>query len=261
MVENRLLNPARIAELQCLLVLLFLAATSSLHAVDSTESLEGLTPEISISPIREVDCIAEERAEPPALTEIFEAMRTGPGRAVACAALLDETSPGWQRTDGAQSLVSPFVAYLLGDGSARGMQRHLIFIELLGHLEEIAPDWRLRPSVHAMMPEIILGSVVEDPFVADFWRTALDEMDFDWQQSVAAESVLPSLYALAVTEQNKPLSGRNVRPRELLRDLSWPEYARLLWETEIFSSWPRRLLWIVIVLALLAFATRRLWRR
>jgi hypothetical protein len=111
------------------------------------------------------------------------------------------------------------------------------------------------------MPGIILASVVADPFVADFWTTALDEMDGNWKTSTVAKSTLPELFQLAVTEQQKPLSQRNVRPRELLKELSGPEYGRLLWETEVFSTWPRRLLWILIAIALLGLAGRHILRR
>lgn len=232
------------------------------HARTAASGQETWTLEIPIdSDAEPADCPfdpAEVGAGPEA---IFQYMQEGPAEASACAAFLDRHFPGWQSSDGAAVLVAPFVAYLLGDGRAKGMQRHAIFVNLLGYLEDIAPDWRLRPAVREMAPRIILGSVVEDPFVANFWTSVLDEMESDWRHSELAESALPGLYQLAVTEQQKPLSQRNVRPRELLKQLSWPEYGRLLWETEVFSSWPRRLLWILIAIALLGLAGRHFLRR
>jgi hypothetical protein len=258
MVEHRLLTSARTT---LRVTVIALAVMLDIPAFGQVDSREGLTLDIPLSPQRSVDCLAPGHGGLSDLATIVAAMRIGPDRAVACVAWLEKSEPGWQRSEAAQSLVAPFVSYLLGDGSARGMQRHAIFVELLGPLEKIAPDWRLRSEVRALMPEIILGSVVEDPFVADFWSTALDEMDSGWRHSPEAELLVPKLYELAILAQEKPPDRRNHRPSELLKVVSRMDYALLIWETQLFSTWPRRILWLLVALGLLGFAARRLWRR
>ncbi|MDX1557194.1 MAG: hypothetical protein R3212_14285, partial [Xanthomonadales bacterium] len=162
---------------------------------------EAWTLEIPIDARAQTErCPFEAPASDEDLGPVFEYMKRGPVEAVACVNFLEEHTPGWHGAEGAEVLVAPFVEHLLGDGTARGMQRHTIFVDLLGHLEKIAPDWRWRPEVREKMPDIILASVVEDPFVADVWARTLPEMDGDWQQSDAARLLIPALYRLAVEQ-------------------------------------------------------------
>lgn len=212
-------------------------------------------------PIRQVECAVDtpEALEDPA--PLFELMKSSREQAVACVALLDAEFPQWHDEPGADELVVPFISYLLGDGTARGLQRHAIFIQLLGHLEKIAPDWRLRDAVEALLPEIILGSLVEDPFVANFWQSALPEIDQQWRDSDAAETVLPTVYQLALVEETDAAGVRNPRPSALLKELSWISHARLVLATKVFDSWPKRILWILLVALLLGFAFRTYRKR
>lgn len=207
------------------------------------------------------ECAFEAGGEIGSPAPVFELMKTGPGQAVACAEFLDQRLPGWHRAEGADELMAPFVSYLLGDGTARGLQRHQIFIDLLGHLERIAPDWRLRDPVEALLPQIILGSVVEDPFVADFWATALPEIDQYWPQSEAAESVVPELYRRALQEESESAGTLNDRPKTALKRISRLHYARLQLATRVFDTWPKRLVAVSAVILFLVLAARAIRRR
>ena len=211
-------------------------------------------------PRKQVECAVDSPDTHEGPAPIFDLMKSSREQAVACVAVLDAHFPSWHDAPGADELVVPFVTYLLGDGTARGLQRHAIFIQLLGHLEKIAPGWRLRDSVEAMLPEIILGSVVEDPFVANFWETALPEIDQQWQDSKAARSVVPAVYDLALIEETDEAGVRNPRPKAVLKELSWTSHARLVLATRVFDSWPKRILWMslaVLALGLLGRALRR----
>ena len=111
------------------------------------------------------------------------------------------------------------------------------------------------------MPQIILASVVEDPFVANLWAGTLEEMDPDWRQSAAAESIVPELYALAVEQARRPPGPRNQRPGELLKDLSPSSHLKLVLATRVFDTWPKRALWAAFALTGLVLLTRRLRRK
>lgn len=213
-----------------------------------------------IVPQEPPECAAHVAQGTQDLAPVFELMKSSREQAVACVGLLDRLVPGWHTAPGADQLVAPFVSYLLGDGTARGLQRHAIFIQLLGHLEKIAPDWRYREAVRAMMPEIILGSIVEDPFVADFWKTALREMDPEWRKTEAARALLPTIYRLAMEEENQPGGVRNKRPEQLLKEISWVRYARFYLATRVLDSWPKRVAWIFGILLVLALLLRRMRR-
>lgn len=203
--------------------------------------------------------------EPNDLTQgpqaVIDYMKDGAAEAVACVEWLDEHLPGWQQSPGADQLVAPFVSYLLGDGTRKGLERHAIFVHLLGHLEKIEPGWRYDPSVREHMPQLVLASTVEDPFVADFWSTALREMDPDWRDSEAANSVVPKLYERALEEAAEPPTTRNERPGELLRQVSWPSYARLKVYTIALDTWPKRALSFTLTILIVALAARTIRRR
>lgn len=228
----------------------------------SAESSEAFTPAspFDVQP-RRVECQQPPGTWPANLARAFELMLVGPEKAVACAKWLDRTMPGWREAPGTENLVVPFVKYLLGDGTSRGLQRHQIFIDLLGPLEDIAPGWRFDPRVKALMPEIILGSTVEDPFVAHFWTTTLQEMDPDWRETDTAQAMLSAVYERALNEATKPAGPRNERPAALLKTLSWPRYAWLKVYAGAFASWPKRIVSTVVVLLLLVVTFRALRRR
>lgn len=195
------------------------------------------------------------------LSVVFTVMAARPGQAAACAAALDTSLPGWEQAEGAERLIGPFIDHLLGDGTARGLQRHQVFIDLLGHLENIEPGWRFHPAAKARMPEIILASVVEDPFVADFWSTALREMDPEWHESDTAGSLVPEIYEWALHEETKPAGPRNDRPGALLKELSWQRWAALQLYTALLASWPKRIVSAVVLLLLLIVSVWALRRR
>jgi hypothetical protein len=207
------------------------------------------------------ECLPAAAPEPPDPAVVFERMKQSSELAVACVTYLDRQMPDWHQAQGASDLVVTFVEYLLGDGTLRGLQRHEIFIELMGPLEKIDPGWRWSPALDPLMPRIILESAVEDPFVADFWNTVLQEGPEDWRDSDAADSVVPDLYQHALQEANEPAVSRNHRPKSLLLELSWPQYLRLQIVTRVLDSWPKRILSIAILLFLLAWAALRLRRR
>ncbi len=211
--------------------------------------------------VQAADCPYEREITRGNLEPAFEYMKQGSAEAVACVAVLEEFTPDWHGAEGADSLVVPFVEYLLGDGSARGMQRHAIFISLLGPLEKIAPDWRWRPEVRAKMPEIILASVIEDPFVANVWATALPEMAEDWGESEAARELIPTIYELALAQAERPPGPRNDRPAKLLRELSWLSHARLVMATRVFDTGPKRIVFLMAALLLMALVALILRRR
>lgn len=198
---------------------------------------------------------------PPALEPILELMQRGEAQAVACARLLDEELPGWQQRPESAVLVVPLVNYLLGDGRARGLERHAVFIDLLGHLEKIEPGWRFDPAIKPLMDQMILGSLVEDPFVANFWATSLQEMDPEWKQSETASALKPTLYQLAREQAHKESGPENARPAELLREISWPDYARLVVAERWLDDWPKRALAILLTLGMIYLAVRRAKRR
>ena len=102
---------------------------------------------------------------------------------------------------------------------------------------------------------------MEDPFVADFWRSAVEEADLGWKESDAARSVLPELYELAFAQSQRPEERQNQRPKSLLRELSWIQHTRLVLVTRVFDTWPKRIVWISISLLLMIFAARYLRRR
>ena len=110
------------------------------------------------------------------------------------------------------------------------------------------------------MREIILATVVEDPFVAHFWTTTLQEMDPEWRQSEAAVALAPAIYERALDEATKTTGPPNARPAELLRELSWLRYAWLNVYTTAFDSWPKRIGGGVLLL-LVVLAVFRLFRR
>jgi hypothetical protein len=261
MVQRRILRFAKrfLCGLANLSLIVFYLGGST---VASDESEVQFTPEIpfEFSP-RKAVCPIEQSAALDDPAPVFQRMATGPELAVACVAFLEQTMPGWHQADGAKRLVAPFVSFLLGDGTARGLERHTIFIDLLGHLEKIAPDWRHYDSVHGLMSQMILGSVVADPFVADFWSTTLSEMDPDWRGSDAAEALRPAVYQLALEEEWDRTGPINQRPKRLLKDLSWASYTKLILATRVFDTWPKRILWISLALLMLFFAARRLRRR
>jgi hypothetical protein len=211
--------------------------------------------------IGEAECPVADEGDFADLTPAIEFMKQGPEQAVACVKYFENRFPNWHRLDRAQSLVGPFVSYLLGDGTTRGLHRHEIFLDLMGPLQEIAPDWRRRDEVDERLADIILGSVVEDPFVADFWRSAVEEADLGWKESDAARSVLPELYELAFAQSQRPEERQNQRPKSLLRELSWIQHTRLVLVTRVFDTWPKRIVWISISLLLMIFAARYLRRR
>lgn len=241
----------------------FAAVLSGLSAGAAAQAEGQGRLEFEVDPLepRRVECAFEAAGEIVSAAPVFDLMKTGPGQAVACAEFLDEKLPGWHGAAGADELVAPFVSYLLGDGSARGLQRHQIFVDLLGHLEAIAPDWRLRDSVEALLPQIILGSVVEDPFVANFWSVALPEIDQRWPESGAARSVVPELYRRAVLEAQESGGTPNDRPKMALKEISWSSYSRFQLATRVFDTWPKRLAVIsaalIPVLAVVALRRRK----
>ena len=171
------------------------------------------------------------------LSPYFEAMKLGPEEAAACAELLDANMPDWHQREESKELVEPILGFLLGDGVARGMNRHADFINLLGHLQKIAPDWRLRQEVDDILEQAIIESVAQDPFVAEFWRDAIDEGYLGWQETERAESLLPEIYELAVTQQQRNDGLINDRPKMLLKELSWPSYAKLIFETRVIDTY------------------------
>lgn len=195
------------------------------------------------------------------LSAVFTAMASGPGQAAACVAALETSLPGWEQAEGAERLIGPFIDHLLGDGRARGLQRHQVFIDLLGHLENIEPGWRFHPAAKARMPEIILASTVEDPFVAHFWSTTLQEMDPEWRESDTAGSLVSEIYERALHEETKPAGPRNERPGTLLKELSWQRWAALRVYTTLLATWPKRIVSAVVVLLLLIVTARALRRR
>lgn len=207
----------------------------------------------------ECDIGAEVAIEDPQV--VFPLMRTSEQQAVACAAMLEANVPGWEQQPGASELVAPFVSYLLGDGTARGLQRHEIFLALLGHLEAIEPGWRYSQALEPFVPEMILGSVVEDPFVADFWARTLPEANEDWQDSEAADAVLPAVYELAASEAEEPAATRNTRPMQLLKKLSWPSYARLVLATRVFDTWLKRVAFLGLAIGIVTLLVGRVRRR
>ena len=87
--------------------------------------------------------------------------------------------------------------------------------------------------------------------MAEFWRDAIDEGHIGWQQSAEAESALPLIYERAVVQQQHTDGLSNDRPKELVKELSWPTYAKLIVETRVVDSWPKRTLIILLILALL----------
>lgn len=261
MVKHRILIPLGWIVLSSLAAVAAMGSAAGEEGPAANRDDERFTVEIPFDagpPRAKCGFETDDELEHPA--PLFEIMMAGPEPAAACVAFLQENLPNWHDADGAERLVAPFVSYLLGDGTARGMQRHAVFIDLLGPLEKIAPDWRLRQSVKAMMPRIILGSVVEDPFVANFWLTTLREMDEDWRESEAARSLVPALYDLARAEEFAP-GPINDRPRTLLRELSWTAYARLWLATKVFDTLPRRIFWASTALLFTAFAAFQLRRR
>lgn len=195
------------------------------------------------------------------LSAVFTAMASGPGQAAACVAALETSLPGWEQADGAERLIGPFIDHLLGDGTARGLQRHQVFIDLLGHLENIEPGWRFHPAAKARMPEIILASTVEDPFVAHFWSTTLQEMDPDWRETDTARMLISAIYERALQEETRSAGPRNQRPAALLKTLSWPRYAWLKVYAGALASWPKRIVSTVVVVLLLIVTFRALRRR
>lgn len=192
---------------------------------------------------------------------VIALMKSGAEQAIACAEYLDGAAPGWQAGPRASELVSPFVSYLLGDGRQRGLHRHAIFIALLGHLEKIDPGWRYSDSLDDYLTEMILGSVVEDPFVADFWLTTLEEKDPNWRESEAARAAVSELYERALREETNPEGPRNDRPRMRLKELSWSRHARLILATRVLDTWPKRVAALMTVILLLAFAARAIRRK
>lgn len=210
---------------------------------------------------RETRCAPLPEGAPPALGPVLELMQASEPLAVACAELLDAQVPGWHQSPESTVLVVPLVTYLLGDGRARGMERHAVFIDLLGHLEKIEPGWRFDPAVAPLMEQMILGSLVEDPFVANFWATSLQEMDPEWKQSETASALKTTLYQLAREQALKESGPENTRPAELLREISWPDYARFVVAERWLDDWPKRALAILLVLGLIYLAVRRSKRR
>lgn len=202
-----------------------------------------------------------EQSQPDSLPAgIFDYMAQDSGQALACVEWLDANFPGWHNAEGARALVVPFVRFLLGDGSNHGLQRHVVFLGLLGSLEKIEPGWRFDASVQALMPEMILGSIVEDPFVADFWSRTLGEMDPDWKQTSTARALAPQIYELAVEDAapgQRPPSGR---AKMLLKEISWPAWARLVVSTKLLNSWPKRAA-VFTAAMLLIFIVLVGWRR
>lgn len=236
------------------------AATLSNPAM--AQSGDGLVPVPSFeSGPRLAECTAVAPDSSRDLSAVFTTIASGQAQAVACVALLETAMPGWQQAEGAERLVGPFIDYLLGDGTARGLQRHQVFIDLLGHLEEIEPGWRFHPAARARMPEIILASVVEDPFVADFWSTALREMDPGWRETETAHAMVPAVYDRALKEETKSAGPRNARPAALLRELSWPRYAWLKVYAGALAAWPKRIVSALALMLLLIVMTRALRRR
>lgn len=220
------------------------------------------TPEISFDGAPgAADCPFDPDAVASNPRPVFEHMQGGPAQAVSCAAFLDAHLPGWQDSPGAQSLVAPFVSHLLGDGTARGLQRHEVFIALLGDLERIEPGWRYSEALQPLLPGMILGSVVEDPFVANFWATTVQELDEHWRESETAKALAPTLYQLAAAEAREPPTTRNQRPGELLKRVSWPGYARLILATRVFDTWPKRISWTLLALVIVILAARRARRQ
>ena len=222
-------------------------------ASDGDEGFPLHVPFEEAGRVAECDPVSENQLQEPAT--LFEFMKTSPARAVACVAWLEDKAPGWHGAEGAAGLVVPFVTFLLGDGSVQGMKRHQIFVDLLGHLEKIEPGWRYDPRVRELMPRIVLASTVEDPFVAHFWSTTLQEMDPDWRDSEAANSALPALYRLALEEETETGGPSNERPKALLKEVSWWGHARLKLATRVFDSWPKRILLLSIAILILVVAT------
>ena len=246
----------------CMVVLLLGGLSTGSGVLAFSESEEPFSVQNPFEAVtHEAECIVDQQGDLEELTVVFEKMKEGSQQAVACVRFLEGRHPGWQTSEGAQGLVGSFVSYLLGDGTSRGLQRHAIFLDLLGQLEKIAPDWRLRDEVDERLPEIILGSVVEDPFVANFWRSAVEEADLGWRETAAARSILPELYSLAVTQAQRPENLRNKRAKALLKELSWARHTRLILATRVYDTWPKRVLWVAIILLALIFMARWMRRR
>lgn len=225
---------------------LMLNAMCALAQTDSAAAFQVKSPFEDLA--NGVECPVDASRLTLNLTPVFEAMMQGPKEAAACARALDASRPDWHREDGADVLVAPFLRYLLGDGVARGMQRHDDFINLLGHLQKIAPNWRLRDEMDAILEEALIESVAQDPFVADFWRQAVEEGHLGWRESEEAKAVMPVIYALAVIQQQRTDGLINKRPKMLLKELSWLQYAKLIFETRLWDSWLKRALWILLLL-------------
>lgn len=247
------------------LVLLLLLFTDIVVASEAPLSADDPDAFFVPSPFEaqsgQVDCPVESQVDLADLAPVVELMQEGPEQAVACVRFLDEHFPGWTSVDSAQGLVGPFVSYMLGDGTTRGLQRHAIILDLLGPLQTIAPDWRRRDEVDERLSEVLLGSVVEDPFVANFWRETVQEADLNWKYSVAARSLVPELYDLAFEQAQRPAERRNERPKALLKELSRVQHARLVMMTRVLDSWPKRLFWIFILTLALVFLGRGFYRR
>ncbi len=244
---------------------LFALLISSLFAVSSVGVL-GQPETFSVPDPFEArqaqsGCPAGGAAGSPDLQALIDAMAAGAEQAMACVRVADELFPGWEDNQAAQNLVGPFVTFMLGDENARGLQRHEAIIRLLGPLQNIAPDWRLREEIDQQLSEVLLGSVVEDPFVSNFWRETLEEADLEWPDSEAAKSLVPRLYELALAEAGQPEERRNQRPRELLREISRFQYTRFFLATEVFDTWPKRIIWTLVTIMFLVLIVRRIRRR
>lgn len=236
-----------------------LCSVTAFAASDSPESFQVKSPFDELA--AEQPCPVSEADRAGGIKPAIELMKQGPRVAAACGRYLDENYPEWVDSEEAEVLVEPLLAYLLGDGVARGMQRHDDFINLLWHLQRIAPDWRLRDDVDDILYEAIIESVAQDPFVADFWRSAIEEADLGWRESEEAKAALPVIYELAVEQQQRTDGLINERPKNLLRELSWPSYAKLILETRVFDTLLKRILILVGLLMLIAFLVATLRRR
>ena len=245
-----------ISKTGCILLLLLVGAAM---AQEQTQVFEVASPFDLESDGDECPVSASEVVRN--LSPYIEAMKLGPKEAAACAELLDANMPDWHQREESKELVEPILGYLLGDGVARGMNRHADFINLLGHLQKIAPDWRLRQEVDDILEQAIIESVAQDPFVAEFWRDAIDEGYLGWQETERAASMLPEIYELAVTQQQRTDGLINDRPKLLLKELSWRSYAKLIFETRVIDTWPKRIGLTFLVLGLFVWTGRRLRRR